>query len=291
MNLSATSVGLATLLVLASGCASLPEPTCPRDPRVSPVAADWREGRAQQKTGIALRDAVCFRKHLMRELAPQLGPVVGYKVGIYTQAAQRNFGTNRPAIGVLHRGMLVRAGKPVALRSAFAPVAEADFVLVVKDDGINRARTREEAFRHLRGDRPFIDIPDNHFPAGTKVTAGELVALNVNARMGVLGEEVALPQTAEALAGLTNLSAELAVEGPFGPKRGEGRAVNTLADPLEIVLFARDALAREGGRLKAGDLISLGTLMPPHAPRPGETIRVRYRVLAQPSEISVSFAE
>jgi 2-oxo-hept-3-ene-1,7-dioate hydratase len=287
----ASRLAAAAALLWVSGCASLPDPECPADPRVAQVAADWLQKRPQQKTNIAISDAICFRKHFLQTLAPKLGPVVGYKVGIYTKAGQRTFGTTEPAIGVLHRNMIVDEGAPVSVSYGYSPLAEADFVLVVKDDGINGATTREEAFRHLRGYRPFIELPDNNFPAGTKVTAGELIALNVNARMGMVGREIALPQTPEAMEGLTNLSAELTVEGAAGLERAEGKALTNLGDPLQIVLFAKDALLREGGRLKAGDLISLGTLMPARTPRAGDRMRVRYRVLAEPSEILISFVQ
>jgi 2-keto-4-pentenoate hydratase len=283
--------GAGVLTLVVGGCASVPDeaPVCPRDPRVDQVAADWQAKRPQQKTDIALDDAPCFRRHLLKSLSAELGPVVGYKVGLYTKAGQQNFGAPGPTIGVLHRNMLVEEGTPVSVRYGYAPVAEADFIVVVKDEGINDATTREEVFRHLRGYRPFVELADNNFVAGTKVTAGEMIALNVNARLGMVGREVALPQTAEAMQGLTNLSVRLTIEGSGTAETSEGQALKTLGDPLEVVLFAKNELLRQGERLKAGDLISLGTLLPAKVPRAGDTMRMRYHVLAQPSDIAISF--
>lgn len=287
----ALKLATAAAILLAGGCASVPAeaPACPRDPRVNEVAADWRMKRPQKKTDMALADAPCFRRNLLRSLAAELGPVVGYKVGLYTKAGQQNFGAPGPTIGVLHRKMLVEEGTPVSVRYGYSAVAEADFIVVVKDDGINAATTREEAFRHLRGYRPFVELADNNFVAGTKVTAGELIALNVNARLGMVGREVALPQTAAGMEGLTNLSVRLTVERSGTAETSDGQALKTLGDPLEIVLFAKNELLRQGERLKAGDLISLGTLLPAKAPKAGDTMRMRYKVLGQPNDIAISF--
>ena len=48
-------------------------------------------------------------------------------------------------------------------------------------------------------------------------------------------------------------------------------------------------LDRSGTRLKAGDLLSLGTFLPPQAPKPGTTATVRYLGLAGDPSVSVSF--
>jgi 2-keto-4-pentenoate hydratase len=278
-------------LLLTVGCASIPEPACRADPRVAEVAEDWLQKRPQRMLRIAASDAICFRNHLLRRLSSQLGPAAGYKVGLYTKAGQKRFGATEPNIGILHRAMLIAEGQPVSVRYAYSPLMEADFMLVVKDDGINAATTREEVFRHIRGYRPFIELVDNNIPADTRMAVGQFIALNDNARLGMTGNEVPLPQTRAAMDALRDMSVELVIDSSRGSERLEGRALDTLADPLDVMLFAKDALLREGRRLKAGDMISLGAMLPARPPHAGERMRVSYRILGKPSEISIAFVE
>jgi 2-keto-4-pentenoate hydratase len=245
--------------------------------------------QAQQPLPLPLDEALCFRKAFVRELARREGKVVGYKVSLYTAASRKTFGATAPAIGVLLRGMVLENVAEVPAALGFSPVAEADFVLVAGDDAINEAQTREEFYRHLRAYRPFIELPDNNYPAGAPVSAGQLIALNANARSGIVGKEVLLEHTPAGMDALVNLGVEMSVEGPGDARRVAGKARDTLGDPLEIAMFARDALLREGGRLRPGDLISLGAIVPPPVPHAGERFHVRYQLGDQASEISVRF--
>jgi 2-keto-4-pentenoate hydratase len=262
---------------------------CVPDARVEAVAAAWLAHEPQQSLAdLDLDAARCFRQQLMDRLAAPLGPVVGYKVGVYAPAARKTYGVARPVSGVLRERMLLADGASVAVSAGVALLSEADFMLVIKDDGINHASTREQAYRHLRGYRPFIELPDGHYRPEAKPSLGQLVALDVNARLGVLGEEVPLPQTPAGFEGLANLAAEVTVEGAGeGLQSSAGVARQTLGDPLEIVLAARDVLREEGVQLKEGDLISIGTLTPPRPARAGEKLRVRYRGVTVPAEISM----
>lgn len=264
---------------------------CKRDARVAQVAADWLAHREPPAlSDLDLVQAICFRTALMSDLAQQLGPVVGYKVGVYTAAARKSYGAAAPAVGVLRRNMLLDEGATIAQSAGVALVSEADFMLVVGDDGINQARTREEAYRYLRGYRPFVELPDLNYRGTVKPSLGQVVALNVNARLGVLGKEVALPQNEAGFKGLSELKVDVTVDGASeGAVHASGLARETLGDPIEIVLAARDGLKQEGVQLKAGDLISIGTLTPPRPVKAGETLRIRYHVSAEPSDITVRF--
>ena len=280
-------------ILLAFAMAYLPQPTsaCDADLRVAPVATAWLQHQAQQPLeDLTPASALCFRMKLMERLATTLGPVVGYKVGVYTAAARKTYGASAPQVGIFLQKMLVNAGAEVSAASGVALVSEADFLIVVKDAGINGATTREEVYQHLRGYRAFVELPDLNYKPAPKPNLGQLIALNVNARAGVMGKEVALPQTPAGFAGLSQLTAEVTVNGAAeGTQRTRGIAHETLGDPLEIVLAARDGLRREGVALKAGDLISIGTITPPRPVTAGETLTIHYTVAPSNAEITVKF--
>lgn len=256
--------------------ASPPKQDCSGDPAVAAAAAAWRAGTAQPPLAINRDKAICFRNALLGKL--KLGPVVGYKVGVYTSAARASYGTDRPVAGILLRSMIREPGQPMSVRFAVYPMAEADLLLVVRDEGINQARTREEAYAHIRGYRPFIELPDNNYPADLKPDLARVVALDVNARRGVAGPEIALPPTPEGMKALAELSVTTLIQRPDGTSEAGAKIADTLGDPLQILLDARDLLRSEGIRLKAGDIVSLGTITPPHAPVAGEVFTVRYKV-------------
>jgi 2-oxo-hept-3-ene-1,7-dioate hydratase len=246
--------------------------------------------QAQQPLPLSVEQGLCFRQAFVKQLARKQGKVVGYKVSLYTKASQQKFSAQGPEIGVLLRGMVLEDAAEVPAALGYSPVAEPDFVLVVGDAGINAASSREDFYQHLRGYRPFIELPDNNYPADAPVSAGQLVALNANARLGIVGKEIPLPHTPAGMQQLVNFSVVMTVDGPGGPKRLEGKASETLGEPIAIAMFARDALLREGGRLRAGDLISLGSVVTPHPPRAGDRFHVRYELGPASSEISVRFS-
>lgn len=276
------------LLLLVSTSAAF---ACNDDSRVERVATAWQQRHALPALDdLNLDKALCFQSQFMEGMAQSLGPVVGYKVGVYTAAARKTYEASAPVVGQLRQKMLVTEGSTIAASDGIALVSEADFILVVKDAGINGARTREEAYRHLRGFRPFIEVPDLNYAGTVKPSLGQLVALNVNARLGVLGAEIPLQQTQAGFDGLANLAVEVTVKGAAeGAVQARGVAREALGDPLEIVLAARDSLQHRGVALKPGDLISIGTLTPPRPVKAGETLSVRYSVAPATAGITVPF--
>jgi 2-oxo-hept-3-ene-1,7-dioate hydratase len=276
------------LLFLASISAAF---GCNDDPRVDVVATAWQLGQALPALDdLDLDTALCFQSQFMERMAQSLGPVVGYKVGVYTAGARETYTASAPVVGQLRQKMLVADGSAVAASAGISLVSEADFILVVNDAGINDVGTREEAYRHLRGFRPFVEVPDLNYARTVKPSLGQLVALNVNARLGVLGAEIPLQRTQAGFDGLANLTAEVTVKSAAeGVLRARGVARETLGDPLEIVLAARNSLKGQGIALKAGDLISIGTLTPPRPVKAGETLSVRYSVATATAGVTVPF--
>ncbi len=134
---------------------------------------------------VTLADVPCFRNALLKQLS--LGPVVGYKIGIYSKGARRTYQTDQARCWRAPSRHAAARGEPVSAGFAFMPLAEADFLAVVGDDGINYARTPDEAYEHISGYRPFIEMPDGFFPPGVKPDFVRLSALDVGARKGAMG--------------------------------------------------------------------------------------------------------
>lgn len=272
------------------------------------AAAAWRAKTVV--SGLAAIDgatAACVQRTLVRDLASDLGPPVGYKVGLTGKAMQQRLGVDHPVAGVLLQGMLFRRldgwtrdpplppgvhsdvlldGEPIPARYAARPLVEADLIAVVADMGVNQARTPAEVLAHLSALRPFIELADLALPPDETPTAASIAAINVGARLGVLGEPIAIePGFAERLATM-----QVTLTDGTGKVLAEAPGTSILGHPLNAVIWLTQDLASRGEALRPGQLVSLGAFGPPTQPVPGGTVTVRYDGLsAAPVSLSVRF--
>ena len=211
--------------------------------------------------------------------------VVGYKAGLTSPAAQARFGTDRPLLGELRDGMLLEDGAVVDPAGAPQVRWEADLLLVVGADAINQATTREQVLAALAGYHPFIEVPTLGPDTGRPPSAARLAEINVGAWRGVVGPLRRLPPDA-----ITSLAAmRVRAFDASGALLAEGKGSDVLGHPLDVVLWVRDAVKAKGGRLRPGDVISVGAFTPLTPPKPGQTVVVRYEGLPGDPEVRVSF--
>jgi 2-keto-4-pentenoate hydratase len=262
---------------------------CPPAAAIELLAADWLAKRpiAMPPALDGIEDAYCAQAGFVERLGRALGPRVGYKAALTAKQVQARFGVAEPVRGVLLEKMLVADGAHVPAGFGARGVWEADMLLVVADDGINAARTREEALAHLSAMRPFIELADLALAPEAKLDANVLTALNAGARLGVAGAEVPLAPGAETMRRLGETRI-VATDGS-GAVLAEGKGEAVLGHPLEVVLWLVDSLRREGRRLEAGDLVSVGSFTPLAAPKPGQTVRVQYEGLPGDPTVAVHF--
>lgn len=238
--------------------------------------------------GLALADAECFRQRLVAHLAQPWGDVVGWKVGLTNPAAQQRFGVGHPLRGELFSASVrARSGAELPARFGSVPAVEADLLVRLRDDGLHTAGEDHVAIlRHLDHVIPFIELPDLVFAPGVPFDAAQLIGINVGVRLGVLGEPVAAEATPEFAARLGAMRVTLAQDGT---ERAAAPGSILLGHPLNVLPWLVRDLAREGRRLRAGELISLGGFSPALPTAPG-TWSVRYEGLAaRPLDVSVRF--
>ena len=262
---------------------------CPSHEKVSAIIRAWeaREPVRGLRTDLSMKDAECGRKRLVQKLELALGRVVGYKAGLTNPAVQKRFGVSAPLRGMLLQKMLLDEGQPVPARFGARPVFEADLLVVVKDAAINRARTRLEALRSLSLVVPFIELPDLVVAKGEKLTAPLIVAINVGARLGVVGKGIPVDPTEAFAARLAAMQVRM-TDGQ-GKELASAKGSAILGHPLNAVLWLAHDLEQSGARLKAGDVLSLGSFSPPMTPRPGLTVKVRYEGLPGDPQVAVRF--
>ncbi len=245
---------------------------------IEQMAEDYfaqREVKAFNKS-LSMPEALVAQRSFVRRLESRLGNPVGYKVGLVTREMQGRFGVEAPVRGILLEKMLLPNRSEIAPGFAVRPLLEADLIVVVNDRGINKAQSIIEIAEHLKDIVAFIELPDSFLPTNPPPSGAMLTAANVGARLGVLGNRLAVRPTSEFIKALSEM--KVTISDGTGTELGRGQGKVILDHPLNAVLWLMEELHRSGERLKAGDLISLGSIKAIPAPA-GKTITVRYEGL------------
>lgn len=231
-----------------------------------------------------MEDALCTQAKLAAALEPKMGPVVGYKAGLTSAAAQERFGASEPVQGVLYRDMMLEDGAEVPEKFGARPVFEADLILVVGSDAINSASSAEEAMEHISAVHPFLELPDISYAKGEPINAVTLTANGVAAKMGVLGAAIPVEDSNAMLSALETM--QVTVTASDGEVLAEAPGSAVLGNPVNAVLW----LMSKGIEFKEGDLISVGSIGPliPPAKAKGKAV-ARYAGLPGDPSISVVF--
>ncbi|MBI4840797.1 MAG: fumarylacetoacetate hydrolase [candidate division NC10 bacterium] len=263
----------------------------PLEGNIKAVAEAWLTKKPAPGFGVSMTmpEAAKVQERYNALIARDLGGVVGYKAGLTNPAVQKRFGYDRPIRGTLYEKMILPNGARVLAAFGARPVFEADMVAVVGDAAkLMAAKTPLEALRALKEIRPFIELPDLVYDPQVKLDGPHLLAINVGARLGVLGDPIALPATAESVAKLADMKVE--VVDQTGAVLGGGKGSDVLGNPLNAVLWIAESLRAEGKALKNDELLSLGSFSALLPPRPGTTITARYTgITPTPAEVKVTF--
>ncbi len=261
---------------------------CPDEAAVQRVAEALLDNRPSPAfTGMtSLADGFCAQGRLVALLQRSWGRPVGYKVGLTSAPVQQRFGVNHPVRGVLlESSVSLRSGAEIPARFGAVPVIESDFLVRVRDDGINQAgRDRLAILRHLDQVIPYIELPDLVLSGG--FDGPNLLAINVGARLGVLGTPIPVEATPEFVDRLGSMTVTMVDDRDQVRATAPGTAA--LGHPLDVVAFLIEDLARAGLRLEAGQYLSVAGYSPTLPLEPGRTYTVRYEgLVAQPVSVSV----
>ena len=287
MNLIRIAFSIASLSVCLVTRAETPSADA-----IKQLADDYFARRPNQSlhAGLSITEARRAQKEFVARLTPKLGPRVGFKVGLTSKAVQESLGASAPVRGVLLRDMMLKDGAKVSAKFGARPIWEPDLIVVVKDAGINQAKTPLEVAKHLTEIVAFIELPDRITGETEKVDGNLITAINTSARLGVLGQRAKIEPTSGFLAALEKMTVTATDQNGVELAKATGDAL--LGHPLNPVLWLLEDLKATGERLGEGDLISLGSFARPQPPQPGQTVSVRYDGLPGGSlKVSVQFTE
>ncbi len=237
-------------------------------------------------------DGVCSRAKFNNLIAMHMGKPVGYKAGLTNPAVQKRFNYDKPVRGTLYANMLLDDGAVVDAAFGARALFEADLLVRIKDaDAIKNAKTPMDVLLAIDQIIPFIELPDLVVEAPPKLNGPAINAINVGARLGVMGKAIAVPATrAERFAmhdGLRDMVVTV-IDGA-GAELGRGKGSDILEHPLNAVVWLVQDLLKENLALKNGDLVSLGSFSPLLPPKAGLKVVVNYQGLPGSAPVGVSF--
>ena len=281
------AVVLTALLALLPGV----QAACLSDAEVSALAEAYNARTpTPNPEGLSAADGECTRAKLNRLMTATLGAPVGYKAGLTNPAVQKRFNADAPVWGALYANMLLKNGAIVDAAFGARPLFEADMLVRVGDEAVNRATTAEEVMRAIDQVIPFIELPDLVVQAPGKLNGAAITAINVGARLGVLGTPLTVPATrAERYQLLDALRDMVPIVRGDGVELDRGKGSDVLEHPLNAVVWLAKDLARDGRALKKGDLISLGSFSKLMPPKPGLVVEVVYEGLPGAPKVGVTF--
>jgi 2-keto-4-pentenoate hydratase len=263
----------------------------PSEANLKAVADAWLMKKPAPDFGAAMTmvEAAKVQEQYTGLIAKDLGKAVGYKAALTNPAVQKRFNYDKPLRGTLYEKMILQAGARVPAAYGARPVFEADLMAVVGDAAkLMAAKTPLDALGALREIRTFIEMPDILFDPRVKLDGPTLLGVNALARLGVLGNPIPLPATADSVTKLAEMKVE--VVDQTGAVLGGGKGSDVLDNPLNAVLWIAESLRAEGKALKNGDLLSLGSFSALFPPKSGMTVTVRYSGLTPaPAEVAVTF--
>jgi 2-keto-4-pentenoate hydratase len=185
---------------------------------------------------------------------------LGWKVGFGAPAMLKQLGISGPLVGFLTQNARVQSGGSVSLAGWAKPVAEPEIAVHIGRD-VPAEANRDTAVAAIVGISPAIELVDVHTPPQDPE---RILSENIYQRHVVLGG----PGTVRAGAKPDGLTCRIIRHGTESARTTDPQA-NT-GQWIEIVRHVADVLAAFGERLRAGEIIITGSVVPPLALEPGE---------------------
>jgi len=276
-------------ILLGLALAPAARAACPDDAAIARFAGQILQRQSPTPfAALSPADGRCVQDKLVAIFAQPLGDVVGFKLGLTNPAIQQRFGIDHPIRGaIFHATLRASSGAEIEARFAAVPVLEADMLVRVSMGGVETALNDHDALiRHIDQVIPFIELPDLVYAPDYRPSLGDLLAVNVGARLGVQGRPIAVTPSADFIAALGRMSISLHQDGRE-VSRAPGAAI--LGHPLNALAWIARDLAREGRHLREGDMISLGSFSPPQPVVAGQVWNARYEGLGEAQDVMVRF--
>lgn len=196
---------------------------------------------------------------------------IGWKLGLGTPVAMEKHGTTAPLVGFLTDRGLRAGGSEVAIGGWGKPTAEPEVAVHVAAD-VPPDADRETAASAIGGYGVAIELVDI-----ADIELEEILAGDIFHRHVLLGG-AAQADPGDLRSAVRHGAEETAVDDPW----------ELVGDPIDNLRHLARHLGAFGERVRAGDVLICGSIVPALALAPGDRIDYRVEPLGA---LSVSFAE
>ena len=193
--------------------------------------------------------------------------VVGAKLGLTSEAKQKQMNVGEPLYGWLTDDMRIEPGEPLVVDRFIQPRVEAEIAFLIGDDLDGADVGAADVLAATAAVMPAIDVLDSRY-AGYSFTLPDVVADNSSSAGFITGSQLVDPLGLD----LRLLGVVLEVNGQVAATAA-GAAV--LGHPAASVAWLVRALARRGEGLAAGMTVLSGACTAAFAVSPGDTVVAR----------------
>jgi 2-keto-4-pentenoate hydratase len=241
----------------------------------------WEEGRRLVELPAEIRPTTRAEGYAVQSLVEQhsRAPLFGWKIAATSAAGQAHINVDGPLAGRLLREKAFASGSTLPLGANHMRVAEPEFAFRMARDLPPRAAAYsiDEVADAIGALHPAIEIPDSRYEDFCAVGAAQLIADNACAHLFVLGDPA--PEKWRDI----DLRGHTIRAGVRGKIEREGRGANVLAGPLDALTWLVNELSRLDVTLKAGEVVTTGTLTIPLPIGQGDTVAADFGVLGKVS--------
>lgn len=219
-------------------------------------------------SGLTVEDGYAIQDAFLERRRSEEGEVAGYKIGFTSEAVRSDLGVDAPAYGRVPDGT-IREDRRFETDALIEPRIEPEIAFLIGED-LSPPVRRRDVVGATRLVVPAIEVVDSRIREWD-VTAPTAIADNALAARLLLGD-----RTAGSDADVVREGVEVLIDGE---RRATGVGAAVLGHPADAVAWLAEALSERGDRLRAGDVVTTGSITEPIPVAAGETVVARFSSL------------
>tara|TARA_S200000501_G_scaffold181556_3_gene171024 strand:+ start:8088 stop:8849 length:762 start_codon:yes stop_codon:yes gene_type:complete len=189
----------------------------------------------------------------------------GWKIGCTTKVMQKYLKIPSPCLGRVMKKNILKGDSKVDFMNFIRPGVECEIgVILSKEFDINTKKPLEKIIEKIV---PSIEIVDDRWPDYKKEKTAILIADDFFASSIVYGEGININDIKD----LSNIRGFMSCNNS---KLGEGKGSDILQDPLNALRWFLEFNFKDNNVPKAGDLISLGSIVQTYWVNQNDTIKI-----------------
>jgi 2-keto-4-pentenoate hydratase len=204
----------------------------------------------------SVEDGYRVQSEVHRFLAPDLGPLVGYKIGCTSEVMQKYLAIPQPCAGGVHRRGAHQSGVELNAADFVRVGVECEIAVRLGKDLVPGGApfTSDSVAAHIECYLPAIEIVDDRYVKWETLGAPTLIADDFFAAGIVLGRPVARSAVVE----LMDVKGRTLINGK---ESGRGTGADVLGHPHNALAWLAKHLASQGTGLRAGEIVMTGSLV------------------------------